>query len=82
MPAILPSGPYAHVNPLFRAAPSAPFPHRLACLEISAHMLREEKQFFIPGSGDFQQSNCNRGENCARTCRAPPALPFVVSMAG
>lgn len=37
--------------------------------------------FFIPGSGDFQHSNCNCGEKSVRACSARPTPPFVVGKA-
>lgn len=75
--AILPSSLYAQVNPLFRLlrlhlCSPAGMPPR--------HKLREEKQICIPSSGDLQNWNCNCGDKCAETCRAPPTHPTVVRM--
>lgn len=81
MPAILPSGPCAQVNPLFQAAPSA---SSLAAWHASKTLCTSSVTkhfsplfFFIPDSGDFQHSGCSDGEKSVRTCRSPPTLPFV-----
>lgn len=81
MPAILPSGPCAQVNPLSGCSICI-FPRCLACLEDSVHKLGNEtffphSSFFIPDSGDFQHPGCSDGEKSVRTCRSPPTLPFV-----
>lgn len=60
MPAILPSGPCAQVNPLFRAAPSASLLagwHASKTRSMGSGRGNRLLFFFIPGSGDFQDSN-------------------------
>lgn len=86
-PAILPPGPCAQVNPLFRAAPSVDL---LAGWHASKTGSRSSGRgnwdFFsirrVLGSGDFQRSNCNCGEKCARGCSARPTPPLAVCKSG